>query len=57
MTATGEADPNALADRFLRGEVHSLKLTAKARENQWLEDVFPFGKRPIFRCYVSFRGG
>ena len=36
---------------------HSVKLTAKAPENQWLEDVkFPFGARPFFsRGYVSFR--
>ena len=23
----------------------------------WLGDCFPFGFRPIFRCYVSFREG
>ena len=34
----------------------SLKLTAKAPENGWLEDYFPLG-RPIFRGYVSFREG
>ena len=34
----------------------SLKLTAKAPENGWLEyDPFLLGSRPIFRCYVSFR--
>ena len=26
-------------------------------ENAWLEDEFPFGARPIFRGYVSFREG
>ena len=36
--------------------VASLKLTAKAPENGWLEDYFPLG-RPIFRGYVSFREG
>ena len=40
-------------------QVPSLKLTAKAPENGWLEDEFPFGFRPIFRgyVYVSFREG
>ena len=36
----------------------SLKLTAKAPENQWLEDdCVLFGARPMFRCEltVSFR--
>ena len=28
-----------------------------APENGWLEDEFPFGARPIFRAYVSFREG
>ena len=32
----------------------SLKLTAKAPENGWLEDYFPFGMAS-WRCYVSFR--
>ena len=35
----------------------SVKLTAKAPENGWLEDEFPFGFRPIFRGCVSFREG
>ena len=35
----------------------TLKLTAKAPENGWLEDEFPFGARPIFSCYVSFGEG
>ena len=42
---------------FLRERIHSLKLTAKAPENGWLEDDFPYGRAPIFRCYVSFREG
>ena len=35
----------------------SLKLTAKAPENEWLEYflVSFWGKTPIFRCYVSFK--
>ena len=28
-----------------------------APENGWLEDEFPFGARPVFRDYVSFREG
>ena len=35
--------------------IPSLKLTAKAPENGWLEALFPFGSRPIFRGYGSFR--
>ena len=35
----------------------SLKLTAKAPTNGWLEYYFPIGFRPIFRGYVSFREG
>ncbi len=41
-------------------ELHSLKLTAKAPENWWLEDYIPLGTfRPIFRgkLAVSFREG
>ena len=38
-------------------QVHSLKLTAKAPKNGWLEyDPFLLGW-PIFRGYVSFREG
>ena len=30
--------------------IPSLKLTAKAHENEWLKDEsFPFGARPVFR--------
>ncbi len=32
--------------------ITSLKLTAKAPENGWLEDYLPFGARPSFRGYV-----
>ena len=35
----------------------SLKLTAKAPKNGWLEYYFPIGFQPIFRGYVSFREG
>ena len=38
-------------------KLHSLKLTAEAPKNGWLEYYFPIGFRPIFRCYVSFREG
>ena len=41
-------------------DLSSLKLTAKAPENGWLENYLPFwGKRPIFRgkLAVSFREG
>ncbi len=34
----------------------SLKLTAKAPENGWLEDDRFLLQWPIFRGYVSFRG-
>ena len=38
--------------------IPSLKLTAKAPENEWLEYSFPFGARPIFSGeHVSFREG
>ena len=37
-------------------QVPSLKLTANAPENGWLEDEIPFGFRPIFRCHVTFLG-
>ena len=47
-------------ERYARSflvEIPSLKLTAKAPTNGWLEyDPFLLG-RPIFRCYVSFREG
>ena len=33
------------------------KTNQLAHENGWLEYFFPFGFRPIFRCYVSFREG
>ena len=33
----------------------TLPKTKMAPENGWLEDYFPFGFRPIFRGYVSFR--
>ena len=36
--------------------IHSLKLTAKAPENGWLEDEFPFGFRPIFRGELLVSG-
>ena len=32
----------------------SVKLTAKAPENQWLEDEFPFGMTSFRRQTVSF---
>ena len=43
--------------KFLK--LHSLKLTAKAPENGWLGDYFPFVIRPVFRgkLAVSFREG
>ena len=34
----------------------SLKLTAKAPENGWLEYSFPFGARPIFRGELLVSG-
>ena len=37
--------------------IPSLKLTANAPENGCLEDEFPFGVRPTFKGYVSFREG
>ena len=44
-------------DKFLGNHLPSLKLTAKAPENGWLEyELFPFGARPICRgVLVSFR--
>ena len=36
-------------------EIPSLKLTAKAPENGWLEDDFPFGKPYFQGRTVSFR--
>ena len=35
--------------------LHSLKLTAKGPENQWLQ--YDLGMVAIFRGHVSFRGG
>ena len=34
--------------------VHSVELTAKP-ERWWLGNYFPFGARPIFTTYISFR--
>jgi len=34
---------------FLLEDLPSMKLTAKAPENGWLEYEFPFGAWPIFR--------
>ena len=38
------------------GGVPSLKLTAKAPENGWLEYYFPIGFRPIFRGELLVSG-
>ena len=37
-------------------DVPSLKLTAKAPKNGWLEYSFPIGFRPIFRCELVVLG-
>ena len=42
---------------WLTAWLHSLKLTAKAPENGWLEDEFPIGARPFFRCELFFFQG
>ncbi len=47
-----------LTIKFSYKEGNSLPETNMAPENQWLEDEFPFGARPIFRGEnVSFREG
>ena len=47
-----------LTIKFNYKEGNSLPETNMAPENQWLEDEFPFGARPIFRGEnVSFREG
>ena len=35
--------------------LNSLKLTAKAPENGWLEIVYPFFRWPFCKSYISFR--
>ena len=42
---------------LILGGVPSLKKTAKAPENGWLEDEFPFGKPYLQGQAVSFREG
>ena len=47
-------DPNRNVFELI--DLPSLKVTAKALENGWLEYSFPFGARRIFRAFaVSFR--
>ena len=31
-------------------QLPSLKLTSITPENGWLDDEFPFGARPVFKC-------
>ncbi len=56
-TQNWQADLFGVWKKIEHIDIHSLKLTAKAPENGWLEyDCFLLGW-PIFRCYVSFREG
>ena len=41
--------------KYVQSILYTLPETNTAPENGWFGDYFPFGARPIFRCYVSFR--
>ena len=47
----------AMLPEGTHGKYTALPETNIAPENGWLEDEFPFGFPPIFRCYVSFMEG
>ena len=55
----GEHDQrNTKPNKYLTNRLPSLKLTAKAPENGWLEYYFPFGKLYFQGAFaVSFRDG